>query len=123
MMNLHDIAGPCIASVNPPIQATYRQSLGYSTAPSGTRTPTYADDITVSIQLQGMSESLIKHMNSLNVGGILRKVYGDGQLSSLVRRTGQGGDIFVINGVTWLLVQVMEQWPDWCSVIVQQQVD
>jgi hypothetical protein len=122
-VNLFDIANGAITALNPNVSATFYASTSYTTASSGKRTPTYAAPVTVSIQLQAMTEYEIKHMNALNIGGILRKVFGDGTLSSLVRLAGKGGDKLVIGTVTWLVVHVMEQWPDWCSVVVQQQVE
>ena len=122
-MNLHDIVAPCTSAVNPLIPATFTQATGYTTLPWGDRVPTYATPTVVTIDLQGISESDLKHMNALNVGGVLRKVYGDGVLSSVVRKSGEGGDLLEVLSAQWLVVKVMEQWPDWCAVIVQQQVD
>lgn len=122
MMNLHDIAGPVIAAINPFISATFNQNTGYTTSAAGKRTPTYATS-TVSIQVQGIGEKELAHLNGMNIDGILRKVYADGAVSNVVRAKGKGGDNFVFNGALWLVVHVEEQWPDWCSVVVQQQLD
>ena len=124
-MNLHDIVAPCTGAVNPLIPATFSASTGSTTQPWGDRIPTYATPTLVIIDLQGISESDLKHMNALNVGGVLRKIYGDGKLSSVVRETSEGGDLITTAtpSATWLVVKVAEQWPDWCSVIVQQQVN
>ena len=124
-MNLHGIATPCIGSVNPSITATFYLSDGYVTQRGGSRVPMYTVK-TDSIQVQSLSESAQRHMNELNIGGILRRVYITGVLSSIVRADQKGGDLltFTTNGVsrTWMVVHVLEQWPDWCAVVVQQQV-
>jgi hypothetical protein len=39
------------------------------------------------------------------------------------RVAGTGGDKIVIAGVTYLVVAISEQWPDWVKVIGQEQVN
>jgi len=121
-MNLHGAAS-VVSAINPMISATLKQGTGYSTADDGTRSPSYAADTTINIQLQGMSEAELRQINELNLGGILRKVYAAGALASMDRSTGDGGDLLVINSVVWLVVHVLEQWPDWSSAVIQKQAD
>ena len=122
-MNLHGVASGIVSAVNPMIDVIKKHSADYATAPDGTRSPVFSADETISIQLQGMSEAELKQVNELNIGGILRKVYTAGYLSSLDRKTKSGGDLLVFGAETWLVVHVLEQWPDWCAVIIQKQVD
>ena len=122
-MDLHAIASSVISAVNPMVNVVFRQSTGYNTSSSGKRLPTYAPDVTVTVQLQGLADKELRQLNGLNIGGILSKVYAEGEVSNVIRQSGKGGDIFIINGITWLVVHVLEQWPDWCSVAIQQQID
>ena len=120
-LDLNGIVSQVIISVNNPTMATYQPSTGSATAYSGTRTPTYGTPTPVSIQVQGFAEKELAHLNSLNIGGVLRKVYMEGELASLIRADARGGDLLTFNAHDWLAVHVMEQWTDWCCVAVQQQ--
>ena len=121
-MNLHGLASSAIAIVNPMISVTLKRSTGYTTAADGERTPTYATS-TISIQLQGASDSVLTQMNEMNIGGLLQTVFTNGSLQSIDRKDGMGGDLLIIDSDTWLVVHVLGQWPDWCSCVIQKQVD
>lgn len=120
-MNLHSIASGLIGAVNPFITGTVTASTGYTTAGDGTQVPTYATPVTASIQVQELSTRELAHMDALNIQGNFRKVYLNGNWNGIIRPQGKGGDLMTFNGQNWLVVQVMEQWPDWTSVIVALQ--
>ena len=120
-MNLHAIAGPVIAAVNPFVTVSVQQSTGYTTAADGTRSPTYTT-ISVSAQVQPLSFSDIQHADALNIQGSRRKVYVNGALNGLVRFQMKGGDLVTLpDGSVWIVAFVSEQWPDWVSVVVTLQ--
>jgi hypothetical protein len=121
-MDLNFLANSAITSVNPNITATLKQSTGYTTSSSGKRTPAYATT-TGDIQVQGMSAQDLKHTDGLNLSGVLRHVWFEGDWESVVRKGAKGGDLMIFDGDTWLVVHVMETWADWSSVIIQLQVD
>lgn len=122
-LNLHDMVRSAIGVVNSDIAATLRRSTGYTTAAGGVRTPTYADT-TGRIQPQPLSASQLKHMNDLNIQGVLRKVYMYGDWGGPIRADKTGGDLLVFprtkNGpaVTWKIAVEIEAWNDsgWCCV-------
>ena len=124
-MNLHSIASGCISSINPMKPSTLYLSDGYVTLRGGTRVPMYKVQ-TNDVQVQGLSESELRHVNELNIGGILRKVYVRGTVTSVIRADAKGGDLMtfeVEDGMkTWMCSHVLEQWPDWAAIVVQQQV-
>lgn len=130
-MNLHAMAAPVVATVNPMINVTVRVSTGeYSTAADGTRTPLYDDVPDVPAQIQALAFGDIQKLDGLNIQGTRRKIYLNGKFDGLNRQEGKGGDLIVYPsgasypyGTTWLVAQVLEQWPDWCCVAVTQQVD
>lgn len=129
-MNLHAIASPAIAIVNPMIEVTVRVSTGsYTTAADGTRTPVYSDVTGVSAQIQALSFGDIQKLDGLNIQGTRRKIYLNGKFDGLNRQEQKGGDLIIYPsgasypyGTTWLIVHVLEQWPDWVCVAVTQQV-
>lgn len=121
-MNLHAIVSGAIGSVNPHIAVLYRRASGYTTAADGSRTPAYVNFPGTPIQLQGLSAKDTEHTDALNINGLLRSVHMNGDTQAVDRGNAKGGDLFVIAGTEWLVVLVMETWPDWCRVVIQKQV-
>lgn len=116
-MNLHKLVSGAIGSINPFIQATLRQSNGYTTQADGTQTPSYIDT-PLSIQVQSLSGGDLQKLSGLNIQGVNNKIYFTGQGDGLVRLNRKGGDLLIFNKRTWLVVQVLEDWPDWVSLAV-----
>lgn len=119
-MNLHAIAGPIIAAVNPMILATLRASSGNTTLASGKRTPNYSADQLVPAQVQALTFRDIQQVEGLNLQGTRVAIYLYGKVSGLIRAQQDGGDIIIIsagaNAGTYLVAMVLEQWPDWVKV-------
>ncbi|RUV37415.1 hypothetical protein [Mesorhizobium sp. M7A.F.Ca.MR.148.00.0.0] len=128
-MNLHGIVSAAIATVNPFVTATLKRSTGYTTAADGTRTPTYLDVPGVSVQVQALGYSDLQQLDGLNIQGVRRAVYLNGQALAVVRPLQTGGDLFLFpagtlpEGDTWLVAYVLESWPDWCKCALTLQMD
>ena len=122
-MNLHGIAAPMVGIVNPFVAAQLYASTGYTTAGDGSTTPTYADPVSIQVQAQELSFKDLQHIENLNLQGILKSIYCPGTVRAVDRVAGTGGDKIVIAGDTYLAVAISEQWPDWCRVIGQLQVN
>ena len=122
-MNLHNAVRGAIRVVNPDITATLLRSTGYTTGTDGKQTPTYST-LSGSIQVQGLSGTDLRHTDSLNIQGVLRKVYINGNWAGVIRVDSKGGDIMKFPQIPgaavqdWRVVEVSETWPDWSSVIV-----
>lgn len=115
-MNLHGIAAPVIAAVNPPVVATVRISTGYTTNPDGSRTPTYQTSA-VTAQVQALTYRDLQQIEGLNLNGTRRAIYLNGALNGVVRVSQRGGDLITLSdGTVWLTAYVFEQWPDWVKV-------
>lgn len=129
-MNLHGIVSGVIGTVNPFVPVTLQQSTGYTTASDGDRTPTYSAS-SQSVQVQALTAKEIQHLDGLNIQGVLRKAYLNGDWRGVYRATNQGGDLMQfaavagvpasLQGTTWKVVQVFETWPDWCALAIQLQ--
>jgi hypothetical protein len=122
-MNLHGIVSGIISAVNPMTPATLQISTGSTTNAGGVRTPTYGYPQQVSAQIQALTADDLRQLDGLNIQGTKRGIYLMGKLDGLVRVDGKGGDLITFPdgtvwpfGTTWLTVQVLEQWPDWCKV-------
>jgi hypothetical protein len=130
-MNLRGIANSVTSAINPNTAAQLSRSTGYDTAPSGKRTPTYAAPVTAQVQVQALAAPQLQHLDSLNITGVLRSARLNGDWRSVYRPDSQGGDLIAFGGTpdvpvslqntTWLVVQVIETWPDWCSLAIQLQ--
>lgn len=127
-MNPRAIANRFTQITNKNLNINWIQSNGYITDDAGKRAP---KTITMSVkaQIQALSGSDLRHVDGLNMQGVMRSVYMYGNAVGVVRADQLGGDILVFPecaggcSKNWLITQVIETWPDWCHVIVTLQVD
>lgn len=121
-MNLHKISNSAIRRVNPNISAILKKYAGKTYGPGRVPIPTYLPDQNVIIQLQPISRGDMQHVDGLNLQGLAKVIYVNGNYFSVQRELEQGGDIFVIDGREWLVVEPLELWPNWCRLIAVLQV-
>jgi hypothetical protein len=122
-VNLHGIVSGAIGSVNPFVRAELMRSAGYTTNPDGSRTPTYVTIHNGPVQVQALSTDDLKQIEGLNIQGAKNGVYLNGTWNGVVRSLRQGGDLLKFGGQTWLVVTVLENWPDWSKLAVVLQGD
>lgn len=123
-MDLHSIVSGAIGSVNPFVNGTIMVSLGNSQNPNGDGSllPQYRAEPQRSMQVQELSERDIQMLEGLNIQSVQKAIYIPGQVRGLVRQINKGGDLIKFSdGTTWLVVEVLEQWPDWVKVAVTMQ--
>jgi len=121
-MNLHNIVRGAIGAINPHTQAKLFRSIGYTTGDDGVQVPRYADAVTVSVQIQPLSDSDLKQLDGLNIQGDARAAYLNGQWDGVIRPDKKGGDLLVVGTTRWLVIQSLEDWPDWTKLAVQRQL-
>lgn len=121
-MNLRGIANSLTQVINPNVAGVFKVSTGSVTLPSGKREPGYSD-VPVTVQFQELSTQDLRQVDAVNIQGILRSAYLNGNFNGVNRPEQKGGDILVVDGKQWLVVKVPELWPDWCRVIVNLQRD
>lgn len=121
-MNLHKVSSSAIRRVNPNIPAVLKKYAGEVELPGRKVGPSYLPDQDVTIQLQPLSKEDLQHIDGMNLQGLIKAIYVNGNYFSVQREMEQGGDIFVINGGEWLVVAPVELWPDWCRLVVNLQV-
>lgn len=125
-MNLHGIVSGAISAVNPFVMATIKSSTGYTTAPDGSRTPTY-NTITAPVQIQALQYNDIAQLDGLNIQGDRRKIYLNGNWNGIIRADKKGGDIMMFPEFpggpvkTWKVAMALEQWADWTTLAVTLQ--
>ncbi len=119
-MNLHGLAGPIIAAVNPSIEALFTGNPGWTIQEDGRRVPAYLDPVPVQAQVQALSWRDLQQTEGLNLQGTQVGVYLYGVASGAVRVNFRGGDLITIAAGPWAGVYlthvVLEQWPDWVKV-------
>jgi hypothetical protein len=124
-MNLHAVAGPIVSAVNPTVTASYQQSNGYSTSPSGKQVPAYFAAVSIQVQLQALTYKDLVQIDGLNLNGQAHGMYVSGDIQGIVRQQNKGGDLITLpDGSVWLVVHVLENWfstSGWakCAVVRQ----
>ncbi len=124
-MNLHKIVRGAINRINPDVQGSWQASTGYTTAATGKRSPGYAAAVTITVQEQALTAKELAHLNSMNIGGVLRGFWADGDIQSVdhSQTPPAGGDLLTVPSGTYLIVQVFETWSQsgWCHCAGQRQ--
>ncbi len=121
-MNLHGIVRSAINTVNPDVPGVMKVSAGtYTTDAAGHRVPAYVEQA-VTVQLQPMTYTDLMKIDGLNLQGIVKAAYVNGNFEGVNRPKQKGGDLLIVNGETWLITQPLEEWPDWCKFVVTLQV-
>lgn len=119
-MDLHGIANGVITTVNPNETVTVLRSTGYTIGTGAKQVPSYAAPVVGPAQVQALDANDIKQLDGLNIQGTIRAIYLRGTLAGVVRPNQTGGDIVKRKNETesWLVVKVLESWPDWTKAAI-----
>lgn len=115
-LNLHSAVRGPVQAVNADTWITYLQSVGNTPNSSGKQVPSYAAPITVRAQIQPPSGTDLKHLEFLNVQGLIRTVFMYSDPQAVVRVAARGGDLLVFPPfrgqppANWLVREVAETW-------------
>lgn len=124
-MDLRGIANGAITTVNPNETVTVLRSTGYTIGAGARQVPSYATPVVGPGQVQALDADDIAQLDGLNIQGVIRAIYLRGTLAGVVRPDGTGGDIVKRKNDTeiWLVVKVLESWPDWtkAAIVLQGQ--
>lgn len=124
-MNLHAIASPYIAAVNPPLVVSVRISTSSTTGPGGKRVPVYALPRTMRAQIQAMTSGDLRQVQGLNLNGEKLAAYITGNWDGVSRPDKRGGDLVTLpDKSVWLVAMVLENWTrmdNWCKVALVEQ--
>lgn len=117
-MDLRGLANGVTTTVNPNQTVTVLRSTGFTTGAGAKQVPSYAAPVSGPAQIQALDADDIKQLDGLNIQGTIRAIYLRGTLAGVVRPNQTGGDLVTIGGVTWLVVKVLESWPDWTKAAI-----
>jgi hypothetical protein len=133
-MQLRGIANRATSTVNPNVPASVLVSQGYTTAPTGKRTPSFAAPVAAVVQFQALTKKEVEHLDAINVAGTETAAFVNMQLSSPDRTTQSGGDVVTfgtgagippqLQGTQWWVTAVFEAWVlgGWCKVGLTRQM-
>lgn len=122
-MNLRSIANRYTQRINPNQGIIGRRYKGMTVGPGRTPIPNYYDDENVIGQLQPLSSKDLQHIDGMNLQNDVQTLFINGAYYGVERKLNKGADLFIIGADTWLVVQVIEMWPNWSRVILNLQVD
>lgn len=117
-MDLRGIANSATSSINPNIMVSVLVSTGSTIGAGRKQVPTYAAAVVGPAQVQALDSVDLKQLDGLNIQGTIRAIYLRGSLAGVVRPDQTGGDIVQISGRNWLVVKVLEHWPDWTKAAI-----
>ena len=124
-MDLRGLANSVTSTINPNETVTVLRSTGYTIGAGAKQVPTFAAPVTGPAQVQALDANDIKQLDGLNIQGTIRAIYLRGTLAGVVRPNQTGGDIVKRKNETesWLVVKVLESWPDWtkAAIVLQGQ--
>lgn len=118
-----------VTTVNPDKTVQWLASTGRAVSDTGKQTSSYATAVPLQGQIQPAPTEMLRKYGYLQAQGIYRAVYFYGREQAINRVENKGGDLLQFPEVppgtirTWLIVQVPEQWPDWCCVLCCLQLD
>lgn len=120
-MNLRALANAATRTINPNTDVTAKISSGYTIDPATRKQIPAYTTATGQANIQALDGDALKQLDGLNVQGTIRAAYLYGALAGVIRPDGKGGDLMEFNGQSWLVVKVLETWPDWCKVAIVYQ--
>jgi len=115
-MDLRGIANTVTSTVNPNETVTVLRSTGYTIGAGAKQVPSYAAPVDGPGQVQALDADDIAQLDGLNIQGTIRAIYLRGALAGDLGKRNNGAQ-------TWLVVKVLESWPDWtkAAIVLQGQ--
>lgn len=121
-MDLRSIANSISSTVNQNEIVTVKRSTGYTMGAGRRQVPSYADPVDGPAQIQALDSKDLQHTEGLNIQGTIRAIYLRGSLAGVIRPDQVGGDLVIRgNGEEWLVVKVLESWPNWTKAAIVKQ--
>lgn len=117
-MDLRSLANSVSGVVNPNVIVSVQRSTGYTMGAGHKQAPSYAAPVTGPAQVQALDAIDLKQLDGMNIQGTIRAIILRGSLAGVIRPDGTGGDLVTIGADTWLVVKVLESWPNWTKAAI-----
>ena len=111
-MNLHLIANPAVATVNPNEEIVWYRNMSQTNDASGMVTPSFADGVQLTAQVQAEGDAGLYYADKAGQNDIIRKFYVRAEQATppagIVRLDLRGGDVIqrLLDG-SWYLVDAV----------------
>ncbi len=115
-LNLHAAVRQIIPALNADVTGYWYQSKGVVIASDGRQQPAYLPAVTVQCQVQPPSGRDLRHIEFLQMQGVIRTVWMFSDPQAIVRVNAGGGDLLLFPqwanapNDAWLVAQVEESW-------------
>lgn len=130
VINVRSAANSAIQVVNPNEGGWFYGSTGFTVDPATRKQVAgFTAATAVRLQIQAVDAAMLRHLDGLNVEGVVRSVHMWGNTQGIVRVNQKGGDLLYFAEIPsgalriWKVVKVVETWRDWSHVIVNLQTD
>ena len=124
-MDLRGIANGATSAVNLNEIVTLLPSTGFTMGAGAKQIPSYGVPVTGPANVQALDNDDLKQIDGLNIQGEIRAIYLRGALAGVIRPDQKGGDL-IQRGFPvqkWLVVKVLESWPNWAKAVIVRQGD
>lgn len=120
-MDLFGIANNVADVVNQNTGIIYYQSNGFTIGAGAKQIPAYLDGVDGFGNIQALDAIDLKHMEGMNIQGVVRAIYVYGDAAGVIRPDTRGGDLINVCGQAWLVKMVLEHWSTWVKAAIQYQ--
>jgi hypothetical protein len=117
-MDLRTVCNQVSSTVNQNTAIAFYPSTGFTTGAGARQVPSYGQPIRGFAQTQGLSWSDLKQIDGLNLQGTLRAIYFRGNMAGVITPKSKGGDLVKIGNDTWLVVKVLEIFPNYTKAVI-----
>lgn len=123
-MSLRLLAHSATVAINGDVIGMVFKNTGPTVGYGGKRTPSFARLDKQALQVQSASTRALKRADSLNIQGVMREVYWQGDFTAVDRVSKAGGDLVFFRGNYWLVEEVLEAWDGdgWSRALVTKQL-
>lgn len=122
-MNLHAIASAALGGLSPKINAELLLFISSDTDEYGKAQKQYSEPIKIQLTRQRTKPTELKHLNMVETSTEYWNFWIDGYKPKPTIRGLTGGDLIIMNGQTYVIHEVIEEFQDWCQVIGTKQND
>ena len=120
-MDLRSVSNAASNVVNGNVMVTVQRSTGYTIGAGLNQIPSYDTPVMGPAQIQALDGADLRHVDDLNIQGVLRVIYLRGCLAGVIRPDSKGGDLVTFDGHDWLVVKILEHWPTWTKAVIVMQ--
>lgn len=124
-MNLHQIVRGSISSVNPETYVKIKKFKSFTIDETGkvkNEYSTYLPELIIPTfaQIQPVRSEDLEHIANYNSANIYKKMFINGTENGLSQALNTNGDLVVIEGIIWKIVEVVGLWnkSGWNTVII-----